>query len=123
MLAAAAFAAALGAASAMDLDPSALEDIVDPRILLIVNGSNFNTTNLQFVLAGVALAALTGLLMALCLYALSWLFSDNDDSYGYGYDRYDTEPDTYAAYTQGSQTFQARALGGGESRAEVEERW
>ena len=112
MLDAAAFAAALGAASA--LDTTALEDIVDPRILLIVNGSNFNTTNLQFVLAGVALAALTGLLMALCLYALSYFFSGNDDSYGYGYDRYDIEPDTYAAYSQGSQALQARSLGGGE---------
>ncbi|KAF0297273.1 hypothetical protein FJT64_005282 [Amphibalanus amphitrite] len=111
---AAAFATALGAASAMELDTTGLEDIVDPRILLIVNGSNFNTTNLQFVLAGVALATLAGLLMALCLYALSYFFSGNDDSYGYGYgyDRYDTEPDTYAAYSQGSQAFQARALGG-----------
>ena len=118
MLATAAFATVLGAASAMDLDTTTIEDVVDPRILLIINGSNFNNTNLQFLLAGVALASLAGLLMALCLYALSYFLGGDDtgySGYGGGYDRYDTEPDSYAAYTQGSQAFQARSLGGGES--------
>ena len=114
MLATAAFAAALGAASANKLDTTTIEDVVDPRIFLILNGSNFNTTNLNFVLAGVALAALTGLLMALCLYALSQFFGNDDSGYGGGYDRYDTAPDTYASYTQGSQEYQSRSLGGGE---------
>lgn len=117
MLSAAVVTAALGAAAASPFseDTSLMEDVIDPRFLIIINGTN-NSNLLNYLTAGLAIALLVGTLLALAFLALSMYGGGNDthpSSYGgYGnslnrYDDYDS--DTYANYNQG---FEARSLGG-----------
>ncbi|XP_037075299.1 uncharacterized protein LOC119096490 [Pollicipes pollicipes] len=101
MLSATVLAAALGAAAASELDTTSMEDVLDPRLFIIYNSTNSNALN--YVLAGVAVALLFGLLLALALFAFGFFGSSANNRYDY------YEPDTYATYS--NQGFQSRSLG------------
>ena len=120
MLAAAAFAAALSAAHGLDLDlASRMEDVLDPRLFIVLNGSNTDNVA-QYVLGAIGVVVVLGLLLMLLLFAFGGLGGGSPLAFN-RYDHY--EPDSYASYqqngyqTQGFQQgyngFQARSLGGG----------
>ncbi|KAF0297272.1 hypothetical protein FJT64_005281 [Amphibalanus amphitrite] len=116
MLAAAAFAAAMGAAQGLDLDlASRMEDVIDPRFFIILNGSNTDNVG-QYVLGAIGVVLVLGLLLMLLLLAFG---GAGGGGQGLAYNRYDQyEPDTYASYqnnyqpAQGFNGFQARSLAG-----------
>ena len=122
MLAAAAFAAALGAAQGLDLDlASRMEEVLDPRLFIILNGSNTDNVG-QYVLGAIGVVVVLGLLLMLLLVAFGGIGGGGQ---ALAYNRYDQyEPDTYASYQQngyqqqpqGFNGFQARSLSGGECR-------